>query len=149
MASPRNIRFTRLSDQDREKIASLLPLAEGDRMELRVRHSDGRGQSELLPPAAAGAIETLLSLLAGGQRVAVLAEDQELSPSQASAVLGISRALVVLRMDSGDLPFRRVGKHRRALLKDVLALKMRLDIQRKALEALAEDAEDLITNHGL
>ncbi len=150
MASPHNIRFTHLSNQDREKIASLLPLAEGDRMELCVRHSDGREQSQLLlPPDVAGAIETLLSLLASGQHVAVPTEDQELSPSQASAVLGISRALVVLRMDSGDLPFRGVGKHRRALLKDVLTLKMRLDIQRRALEALAEDAEDLITCHGL
>jgi len=149
MASLRNIRFTRLSEQDREKVASLPPLAEGDRMELYVQHSDGREQSLLLPPDAARAIETLLSLLASGQRVAVLAKDQQLSPSQASAVLGISRPLLVHRMVSGDLPFRRVGKHCQVLLKDVLALKARLDIQRKALEALAEDAEDLITNHGL
>lgn len=97
-------------------------------MELYIRHSGGREKSLLLPPDAAGALETLLSLLAGGQRVAVLAADQELSPSQASAVLGISRALVIHRMDSGDLPFRRVGKHRRVLLKDVLALKARLHI---------------------
>lgn len=33
--------------------------------------------------------------------------------------------------------------HRRALLKDVLALKSRLDGQREAMETLAADAEDL------
>jgi len=81
--------------------------------------------------------------------VAVLAEDQELSPTEASAVLGISRPLVVLRMDRGDLPFRYVGKHRRALLKDVLALKAKLDVGRKAMEDLATDAEDLHVRYGI
>jgi hypothetical protein len=84
-----------------------------------------------------------------GERVAVLAEDQELSPTEASAILGISRPLVVLRMERGDLPFRYVGKHRRALLKDVLALKSRLDARQVAMDALAEDTEDLIHTHGL
>ena len=80
---------------------------------------------------------------------AVLAEDQELSPTEASAILGISRPLVVLRMDRGDLPFRYVGKHRRALLKDVLALKSKLDTRQSAMDALADDTEDLIQTHGL
>jgi hypothetical protein len=52
-------------------------------------------------------------------------------------------------MDRGDLPFRYVGKHRRASLSDVLALKTTLDARQKALDDLAEDTEDLIVNHGL
>lgn len=79
----------------------------------------------------------------------MLAEDQEVSPTEASAILGISRPLVVLRMDRGDLPFRYVGNHRRALLKDVLALKPRLDARQAAMEALTEDTEYLIETHGL
>jgi len=94
-------------------------------------------------------VETLIARLLSGQRVAVLAEDQELSPSEASAILGVSRPLVVLRMNRGDLPFRYVGKHRRASLEDVLALKAKLDARQKALDALADDTEDLIVTHGL
>ena len=101
-----------------------------------------------LPPAAVGVVEALIDRLLSGERVAVLAEDQELSPSEASGILGISRPLVVLRMDRGDLPFRYVGKHRRASLKDVLALKVRLDAQRGAMEALVDDAEDLRVRYG-
>jgi hypothetical protein len=52
-------------------------------------------------------------------------------------------------MDRGDLPFRYVGKHRRALLRDVLGLKSRLDARQAAVDALAEDTEDLIQTHGL
>jgi hypothetical protein len=87
--------------------------------------------------------------LLSGERVAILTEDQELSPTEASAILGISRPLVVHRMDVGDLPFRYVGKHRRASLKDVLALKAKLDVQRKAMQDLVDDAEDLHRRHGI
>jgi hypothetical protein len=52
-------------------------------------------------------------------------------------------------MDVGDLPFRYVGKHGRTKLKDVLALKTRMDARRAAMEALAEDAEDLRRRHGV
>ena len=143
------IQFTGLSVRDRKAAAPLPKLTPGDRLELHVRSKGGREQTLSIPPAAAAAVETLLSHMLRGERVAVLAEDQELSPTEASAILGISRPLVVLRMDRGDLPFRYVGKHRRALLKDVLALKAKLDLRQKALDALAEDTEDLIVNHGI
>jgi hypothetical protein len=52
-------------------------------------------------------------------------------------------------MDLGDLPFRYVGKHRRTKLKEVLALKSRIDAQQVAMEALADDAEDLRRRHGV
>ncbi|MBW6425882.1 DNA-binding protein [Rhizobium sp. XQZ8] len=143
------VHFAGLSDRDRKAVSPLPKLETGDRMELHVRHEGGKEQTLTIPPTAAAAVEALLAHMLRGERVAVLAEDQELSPTDASAVLGISRPLVVLRMDRGDLPFRYVGKHRRALLKDVLALKSKLDVRQTAMDALAEDTEDLIQNHGL
>ncbi|MFZ2871452.1 DNA-binding protein [Zavarzinia sp.] len=143
------VKFTGLSDRDRKIVAPLPRLAEGDSMELHVRRTDGQDHTLTLPAAAIGIVETLIDHLLSGERVAVIAEDQELSPTEASSILGISRPLVVLRMDRGDLPFRYVGKHRRASLRDVLALKAQLDARQKALDALADDTEDLIVNHGL
>jgi len=143
------VRFAGLSTLDRQTVSPLPKRGEGDRVELHVRRRNGRSETLALPPAAADAVETLIDRLLSGERVAVLTEDQELSPTEASAILGISRPLVVLRMDRGDLPFRYVGKHRRARLKDVLALKTQLDARQKAMDALAEDTEDLTVNHGL
>lgn len=143
------VKFAGLSDRDRKKVPALPKLEAGDRFELRVRRRDGEDQTVALPPAAADAVEVLLDHLRSGERVAVLTEDQELSPTDASEILGISRPLVVLRMDRGELPFRYVGKHRRASLKDILALKVKLDMRQKALDALAEDTEDLVDSHGL
>ena len=62
----------------------------------------------------------------------------ELSPEQAGRILGISRPLVVRRMDDGRLPFTYVGAHRRCKLEDVLRLKAQEDEQAEALRELGE-----------
>jgi hypothetical protein len=143
------LQFVELSDQERKAAKPLGKLGKGDHVEVTVRRKSGRDQVVKLPRKAAALLEIALGHLLQGERVAILAEDQELSPNDAVAILGISRPLVVHRMDIGDLPFRYVGKHRRAKLKDILALKTKLDVQRKALEALAEDAEDLGRHYGV
>ncbi|MGY4194928.1 hypothetical protein ACVIM9_004269 [Bradyrhizobium sp. USDA 4520] len=143
------LQFVELSNRDRKAATALGKLGKGDQVEVRVRRKSGEDQVVRLPPEAAALLETALGHLLQGERVAVLAEDQELSPNDAADILGISRPLVVHRMDVGDLPFRYVGKHRRTKLKDVLTLKTKMDAKRKALEALAEDAEDLRQRHGV
>jgi len=142
------LRFVELSETDRETAAGLGELAEGDQVEIRVTRDGGRDLTVKLPPKAASLVEALLDRLAQGDRVAILAEAQELSPNEAASLLGISRPLVVHRMEIGDLPFRYVGKHRRATLSDVLRLKARIDAQRTSMEALANDAEDLNRRYG-
>src|ERR1700674_3809745 len=143
------LQFVELSDQDRKAAKTFDKLGKGDQVEVSVRRKSGEDQIIRLPPKAAALLETALGHLFQGERVAVLAENQELSPNDAADILGISRPLVVHRMDVGDLPFRYVGKHRRTKLKDVLALKARTDAQRSAMESLADDAEDLRRRYGV
>lgn len=61
----------------------------------------------------------------------------ELTPEQAGRLLGISRPLVVRRMDDGRLPFRYEGAHRRCKLEDVIKLKAVEDRQNELLQDLA------------
>src|SRR5712664_455523 len=143
------LQFVELSDQERKAAKPLGKLGKGDHIEVKVRRKSGQDQIVRLPPTAAALLETALGHLLQGERVAILAEDQELSPNDAADILGISRPLVVHHMDGGDLPFRYVGKHRRTKLKDVLALKARTDAQRSAMESLADDAEDLRRRYGV
>jgi hypothetical protein len=143
------LQFVELSDQERKVAAPLGKLGKGDHLEIQIRRKSGQDEVVRLPLAATALLETALGHLLQGERVAVLAEDQELSPNDAADILGISRPLVVHRMDVGELPFRYVGKHRRTKLKDVLALRTKINAQRSAMEALAEDAEDLRRRHGV
>jgi hypothetical protein len=142
------LQFVELSDKDRKETGRLGRLAKGDQIEVHIKRRGGHDQTLSLPPEAASLIESILGHLSQGERVAVLTEDQELSPNDAASILGVSRPLVVHRMDVGDLPFRYVGKHR-SELRDVLALKTKIDAQRAAMEALADDAEDLKQRYGL
>ena len=140
------LEFVELSDHDRK---AAKPLGKDDEVEIRVRRKSGEDQTLSLPPKAATLFQAALGHLLRGERVAVLTEDQELSPNDTAEILGISRPLVVHRMDIGDLPFRYVGKHRRTKLRDVLALKTKIDAQQAALDALAENTETLIRDYGL
>ena len=143
------LQFVEFTDQDRKIARPFGNLDKSDRLEIRVRNKSGEDRMLRLPPKAAILLQTALGHLLEGGRVAVLAEDQELSPKDAAGILGISRPLVVHRMGIGDLPFRYVGKHRRTKLKDVLTLKARIDAQQAALDALADNTETLIRDHGL
>ena len=140
------LKFVELTDKDRRKIRTLPAVMKGDTVEMRVVHPSGGQETTSLPPQAAALIGTLLEHLGRGEKVALLAKDQEVSPNDAASILGMSRPLVVHRMEVGDLPFRYVGKHRRAKLKDVIALKRKVDEQKAAISALAEETEELMRN---
>ena len=120
-----------------------------DQVEFSVVRPDGTRDSVRIPKAAVALIRDVLAELVNSERVAVLREDAELSPEQAATILGISRPLVVRRMDNGRLPFRYVGAHRRCRLSDVLKLRREEEGKREALDRLASDTEDLMRDHGL
>jgi hypothetical protein len=102
----------------------------GDQVGIRVRRESGEDQVIRLPSKAAA-----LSL----RRIRNSARTEV---DDAADILGISRPLVMHRMDIGDLRFRYVGWHRYTKLKEVLALKTRIEAQQVAMDALAEDAEE-------
>lgn len=93
------------------------------------------------------AIRTVLEQVAKHDEVLLINPEAELSPEQAAKILGISRPMVYQRMDSGRLPFREVGTHRRVLMADVLKLKEFEERRRTFARALSEDTEDLEQNY--
>jgi len=84
-----------------------------DRVQVVVVHADGTDEAVEVPDVAVRMLADLLEKAARGGEVVLLAEDAEISPEDAATILGISRPLVRQRMERGELPFRRVGAHRR------------------------------------
>jgi excisionase family DNA binding protein len=115
-----------------------------DRIEMLLVHSDGTREAVGVSEATAGIIADLLEKASSAGQIALLGENAEISPEDAGVILGISRPLVRRRMDCGELPFRRVGAHRRVLLTDVLELKRKEAPVRSALEELRADTAELM-----
>ena len=109
------LRFIQLSDVDRRKVGKLVRTESASLAKARVAGTASlTTMTSALPRQAAALVTDVLDRLVRGESVAVLAEDQELTPNEIARVVGLSRPLVVRRMDVGELPFRYIGKHRRA-----------------------------------
>lgn len=88
-----------------------------------------RAAQELGPQSPVSALlNQLTETLQRGVGAALLEQDVELTPNEAAALLRMSRPHLLGFMDTGALPFTRVGSHRRISMGDLLAF----DARRKA-----------------
>lgn len=97
-----------------------------------------------LPPAALKLIGQLLGAMSEGRPVMLVPSNQEFSTVEAAHFLNVSRPFVIKEIESGKLPYRMVGTHRRVAFEDLIAYarKMR-ERQEAALERLAENSREL------
>lgn len=97
-----------------------------------------------LPPPALRLVTEMVEHLAAGRPVTVLSGEEEVSPREAAELLGVSRPFAARLFDNGQIPSRRVGTHRRAAMKDVLAYRERQHAARRtALDELAAEGQRL------
>ncbi|HEX2077035.1 MAG TPA: excisionase family DNA-binding protein [Longimicrobium sp.] len=112
---------------------------------LRVTIIRGREKTEIaLPEIVYSMLELILKELAQGHAVALAPVDREISTQKAADLLNVSRPHLIKLLESGQIPFRKVGTHRRIRLGDLLEYKVRMDADaERAFAELVDQAQVL------
>ncbi len=110
--------------------------------DLRVQLADG--QVLTLPKAAARLLSHLLTEMAHGNAVTIIPIHAEMTTQEAADYLNVSRPYLVKLLESGAVPYHKVGSHRRIRFLDLKAFKdQSANATAKALEELTAQAQGL------
>jgi excisionase family DNA binding protein len=98
----------------------------------------------VVPRQAAIMLAQILGFLANGQGVTVTPSNAMLTTQQAADFLNVSRPYLIKLLEAGDIPFEKVGTHRRVAFGELMEYKRRDDQERRrAADELTELGQEL------
>jgi excisionase family DNA binding protein len=104
------------------------------------------GHNIEIPSDLVEALLLIVHQLQTGNGVSIAALRAEVTTAETADLLNVSRPFVIKLLESGAMPFRKVGTHRRVRLTDVLEYRDRQDaVANAALNDMVRQAE----RHGL
>lgn len=133
-----------LAQESSRKLGRLLGKVRNEAVRVQVLNDDGAEPIVTLPAPALDLLLRILREMAQGNAITLVPHHAELTTQQAADALNVSRPHFVKLLERGALPFRKVGTHRRVLLRDVAAYKRRIEAESEAaLEKLAALSQKL------
>lgn len=100
---------------------------------------DGQGNRMDIPEALLRHFSRIIRLMSERKAVIMLPEDEAFTTQAAANYLGVSRQHLVDLLERGEIPFHKVGSHRRVTFKDLLAYEKKRDqSRREALSRLGD-----------
>lgn len=140
MSAQKIIHLPTSAEAEQAKISSrtLSKYANTDRVQLSLRGSNGESDDLVLPGHVLQILLDVLSEMSKGNAISLIPHHQEVSTQEAANLLNVSRPFLVGLLEKDEIPFRKVGAHRRVLLKDVLAYRDKTaNLRTQALDELA------------
>ena len=113
---------------------------------LEVLGEIGDDDALVIPRPTAIMFAQILDLLGQGRGVQIIPKEAELTTQQAAAMLNVSRPYLIGLLESGKIPFRKVGRHRRITFEALMNYKRQDDLERRAA---ADDLTELSEELGL
>lgn len=98
------------------------------------------GDEMPLPVSIYDILKEVARNMLAGKAVSVVPRRELFTTQMAAVMLGCSRPHVIKLLESGDIPFQKIGMHRRVQYDDLLAYQRKRDEERHAaLNALAQE----------
>ena len=102
------------------------------------------GTDLILPRQAIELLRNLLTEMAQGNAVTILPIHAELTTQEAANILNVSRPHLIKLLKDGQLPFSKVGTHRRISLRELMEYKRQRSEQNEAaMQELTDQAQEL------
>lgn len=132
-----------VAERAARRIRDYLASHPGDDL-LEVLGETGDDDALVIPRATAVMFAQILGLLGQGRGVQIMPREAELTTQQAADMLNVSRPYLIGLLESGKIPFRKVGRHRRIKFEALMAYKRQDDLERRgAADDLADLSEEL------
>ncbi|MER2493255.1 helix-turn-helix domain-containing protein [Catenovulum sediminis] len=118
---------------------TLAKYASVDRVQMSIRGSNGESEQFVLPGHVMQILLDVLSEISNGNAISLIPHNQEVSTQEAANILNVSRPFLIKLLEGGNIPFHKIGTHRRVKLQDILTYKQQIDEKRnQALDELSE-----------
>jgi excisionase family DNA binding protein len=110
-------------------------------IKIKIQESD---ESITIPKKALSLLITILSNMSEGKSITIIPTDSEVSTQQAAEMLNVSRPHLIKLLENNTIPFKKVGSHRRILLRDLVTYEKSLQRTREEkLKFLSAQAQEL------
>jgi excisionase family DNA binding protein len=117
-----------------EKLHSDIPEIEIEETEVKIR----------IPLRALKLLASILKVTSEGLPVSIMPVASEWTTQASAEFLGCSRPHLVKLLEAGEIPFTKVGRHRRVLYEDLVSYKKKMkgEQEKRLIEMMRSD-EDL------
>ncbi|MAC22810.1 excisionase family DNA-binding protein, partial [Marinobacter sp.] len=115
MSAQKIVHLPTAAEVEQAKLSSrtLSKYADVDRVQLSLRGSNGEADELVLPGHVLQILLDMLAEVSQGNAISLIPYHQEISTQDAANLLNVSRPFLVRLLEAGDIPFRKVGAHRR------------------------------------
>lgn len=120
------------------KLAQILSLETS-----QIKLVGNNGEEVLIPESVSSVLRQVVRAMADGKTITLIPHNCELTTQEAADILNVSRPFLIKLLEEEQIPYIKVGKHRRIRYEDLMKYKEKRDENRgKALDELIQMSQE-------
>jgi len=118
----------RIAGSSHKSLIEAIAQLDSEKTEIEIEESK---EKIVLPVRALKLLGEILFAMSEGKQISIIPLEAEVSTQRAAEMLGCSRPHLVKLLESNEIEYTKVGRHRRILMEDVLNYKHSIKSQQK------------------